>query len=228
MPVPVQLGALTTRLRNFLRIRGRLRLSLDETIVPTVQVQDLTVGPYIAGVTPASGTLVFPALAAGGNQAAILLNPDATTLLVTLPPLPFEGRSWSFDYIELINRTGSYLGTIKVYALDRLTVFTIPGSETAITRLVNIQGDPLRGFLPPQVPVVQAAFPGTILTNVASEIATVSLNAQGNAGSVHRIDGRPAITIGPNDSIVIHSLSSPIADGFVQMNLRGFYQEQPG
>lgn len=46
MPTPIQSSSITNKLRSFFRLRGRQIFTLDETTVPTVQVEDLTSAPY--------------------------------------------------------------------------------------------------------------------------------------------------------------------------------------
>jgi len=55
VPIPIQSASLTERLRKFFRIRGKTGFVLDEVVAPVVLVQDLTLGPYQSGVTPAAG-----------------------------------------------------------------------------------------------------------------------------------------------------------------------------
>ncbi len=46
MPTPIQNSSITNKLRSFFRLRGRQIFTLDETSVPTVQIEDLTNAPY--------------------------------------------------------------------------------------------------------------------------------------------------------------------------------------
>ena len=48
MPTPIQSSSVTAKLRSFFRLRGRQIFTLDETVVPTAQVEDLTTAPYRA------------------------------------------------------------------------------------------------------------------------------------------------------------------------------------
>ena len=48
MPTPIQSSSVTAKLRSFFRLRGRQIFTLDETVVPTAQVEDLTAAPYRA------------------------------------------------------------------------------------------------------------------------------------------------------------------------------------
>lgn len=46
MPQPIQQGTVADRLRNFLRLSGRIPVQLDENVVPIVNVQDLSQPPW--------------------------------------------------------------------------------------------------------------------------------------------------------------------------------------
>lgn len=46
MPTPIQSSSVTKKLRDFFRLRGRQIFTLDETVVPTAQIEDLTSAPF--------------------------------------------------------------------------------------------------------------------------------------------------------------------------------------
>lgn len=224
MPIPIQLGSLTTRLRNFLRIRGRVRLQLDETVVPTVQVQDLTVGPYQAGVTPSGVSINMGG--AVGRQFVVFLNPDTA-----IPPaadltedIRFIGRSFSITGMQLINRTVN-LGRIRVGLIPRGSL----GAPTlsAIKQLIPIQnGNGLQ-----RVPVVVGtiiAIPFAIFP-AAQEIFRGELYPNVGAGAVGPTiipAGDPEITLESTDVLIVEELLG-IGGGVMDFSLRGVYQEQP-
>ena len=215
MPLPIQLGSLTTRLRNFFRIRGRLQLMLDEVVVPTVQVQDLTVGPYQAGVLPAAGTQVD--VGGAGHQMVIMLSPS----LALVPPLintddAFIGRSFSITELEIRQRAAG---------LSRLRIGTVPrgvalaATFTVAKNLLNVQQG---GGLQP-VPVViynVPAIPFVVFPVVQEWFHAESILATQN---VEVPTERPETTIDRATALVIEF---PLANVLSDVNVRGIYQEQ--
>lgn len=219
MPLPIQVGSVTSRLRNFFRIRGRSKFLLDEIVVPTVQVQDLTKGPYQAGVTPGAGTGQITTNVLGGSQVAILLNPTGA-LVAVLPELDFEGRSFSITELECINRGGGTFTSMRWLMTPRANVLAA-GAPTALFQLQPVQeGDGIR-----RIPVVIVTFAsgGIITTN--PDFYNGGPAANGSAGSRIRPLMRPEHTIGPAQALVIEDQS--LVTSVLSFNVRGFYQEQP-
>jgi len=220
MPIPIQLGSLTTRLRNFLRIRGRVRLQLDETVVPTVQVQDLTVGPYQAGVTPASMTQ--NAVGRAGRQFVVFLNPDAT-----MPPdadlsedLRFIGRSFSITQLSIYNRTVNG-DRVRIGLVPRANI-TVPVIAAA-KQFIRVQNGSGLQRVPVVIgsivaipftifPATQEVFRGELPPTVAGAPIKVPLND-------------PPITLESTDVVVIELILG-VGGGTWEVNVSGVYQEQ--
>ncbi len=219
MPIPIQLGAITDRLRRFLRIRGGVRLSLDETLVPTVQVQDLTKGPYQAGVSPAAGTIVSPGTV--GGQVLLYINPDAGAVIqATLEnDTRFIGRSFSLTAIELKARTaGAARYRVGTVPRDIITGATL----TTRKALVNVQQG--NGLL--IVPVILAtvtAIPFVLFSTVSEWFHSQQLGDISAAAIPIPIPSSPATVIDITTALIIEET---VAGALFDVNVRGFYQEQ--
>lgn len=217
MPIPIQLGSLTTRLRNFLRIRGRVRLMLDETVVPTVQVQDLTVGPYQAGVTPAAGTIPSPGTV--GGQVLIYMNPDAAALIA--PNLDedqrFIGRSFSFSALEFFRRgTGATRYRVGMVPRAAITAATLATRK----QLVSVQGG--RGLqLVPVILATVAVVPFVIFPVPQEWYHREAVAATDPTNAI--VPSRPETVLDRFSAIVIEET---VAGAIFDTNVRGFYQEQ--
>jgi len=220
MPIPIQLGSLTTRLRNFLRIRGRVRLQLDETVVPTVQVQDLTRGPYIAGVQPAAGTLVSSGTV--GGQTVIFLNPTATLPMVASLAADdrFAGVSFSITALELRQRVAG-LSRYRVGIVPRtlLTAATLVTSRLCVDVSAKLQTPVLT-----TVPVLIATVPviPLVVFGAANEWWHGETTLAGELASVPQF---PATTIDRESALIIEFL---VANALTDVSVRGTYQTQPG
>lgn len=227
MPLPIQLGSLTDRLRKLFRIVGRTRFTLDETVVPVVVVQDLTQGPYQAGVLPAAGGLIWDNLLVGGSQCVILLNPDDVALLLNLAFLDFEGRSWTSESLTVWNRSTNFLASVQVHITRR---DLLPGPAGDIHQLVQTQQN-LPADIPTTppgahvVPVVLAEFPaGGIVVNADQLIM------EGNVGAVTSATDRltiPPFILGPAEMLVVTSVTGPVANNSMFLNASGFYKQEP-
>lgn len=220
MPLPIQLGSLTDRLRKLFRITGRTRFALDETVVPVVVVQDLTVGPYQAGVIPAAGTISFQTLTAG-SQVAIMMNPGSVALLDTETD-EFRGRSWTTDILELLNRSAEFL-VWSAFIVDRNTAIPPIAVPASIVSLVETQ---LNRFGDRRVPVVLAEYPGgLIVTPAAKRIWQQATNSTGTARDSFRLP--PGIVLGPTEALVFDNPFGPAAASNAILNASGIYQPQP-
>jgi len=221
VPIPIQVGSLTDRLRNFLRIRGRVKLQLDETIVPTVQVQDLTRGPYLAGVKPCAGTLDIAVPVGAPSQFVIYLNPDATLPAVAdlTTDIRFVGRSFTATAIELTQR-GSVVFRWRAGLVPR-ALFT-GATVTAAKQLISVQDG--RGILD-RVPVV-------IGTIIAAPFVILGLTSEFFEATQRGVEAAPLImpsdpgtTITSEQVIVLEQLNA--GPGNVDLNVRGIFQSQP-
>lgn len=215
MPIPIQIGSITDRLRNFFRIRGRTRFTLDETVVPVVQLQDLSTAPYQAGVTPAAGTIVNSGTA--GGQVVIFLNPDATIpMAANLDEDPrFIGRSFNIQSLELRQRA---LGLVR-YRVGSVPRAIVTGATiTVMRRLVNVQVGTGISFVPVVLAVVPA-IPFVIFPSTSEWHHAESLDAS----QLVKIPQIPITTIDRFNALIIEEL---LAGSLVDVSVRGFYQDQ--
>lgn len=214
MPIPIQIGSITDRLRKFLRIRGRVRLSLDETVVPTVQVQDLTAGPYQAGVQPAAASSAQNFTI--GRQMVIYLNPDAG--LVPAADLTtdtrFLGRSFTLESLMFISDA---VAEIRVGLVPRGSL--LAATITAVKSLIRVQDGNGIATVPVQMGVIPAIpfviFPAVQEFWSGQFLLREPLNV--NAAP-------PPTTIRSSEVIVIEAI---INSGNMDVNVRGTWQEQP-
>ena len=216
MPIPIQEGSVTTQLREFFRLRGRLKFWMDETIVPIVQLKDLN--PAL-GQVPGSSGLVWTNPAAGSGQAALLLNPDAATLQIQLAEVPFEGRTYASDQTELTNRSSTFLGDALVHIVSRSNVLA-PGQPTSMVQLTQTEEN-ATGL--ERIPVVMAEYAaGGIAFSAAQLIAEFDI------GTVNTQQARrllPPFTIGPDEAVLVTIVTAGAASLF--MNSFGSYSPQP-
>jgi len=227
MPYPIQSGSITDRLRKFFRIRGRTNFQLDEMVAPVVMVQDLTQGPYQAGVTPCAGAISWqiPTIVSGDDALlAIMLNDKAGSLTPILGN-QFEGRSFSVTGVELQNTGDEILDQLALNLVSRADVIGL-GVPVNASSLVSIQNNP--GKL--TVPVEMFGFHGAggvgqqIWRGVVGALGTTPL---ANEGSLRVIVPIPSITIGPEDAILFRNPGGTTTASVVFVSIRGFYQEQP-
>jgi len=218
VPIPIQLGSLTTRLRQFLRIRGRVRLQLDETVVPTVQVQDLTVGPYLAGVQPAAGTLPSPGVV--GGQVCLFFNVSGTAFEPILPELPFAGRSFTLTGLQIVRRTQGAI-RIRIGTVPRTT---LSASTFATIRLLrDVQEQTGFGTVPVVLATV-AAIPFVVLAAAVEWFHEEMTLGLGDGETVMHVPMAPGNTIDQAVAIVIEET---VAGALFDVNVRGVYQQQP-
>lgn len=221
MPIPIQLGSLTERLRRFLRIRGRVRLSLDETVVPTVQVQDLTRGPYLAGVEPCAGNLVLVSPAGAPSQWVIYLNPDAALLPAAdlTTDLRFVGRSFTVQSLYISQRT-SVNYRYRVGLVPRGIM--LGGTFTVTKQLLSVQDG--AGVLD-TVPVIIGTIVAAPFVPFAApnEFFTATNNGVPEIPIV--MPSLPGTTITTEQAIVIEQVNA--GAGTSDLNIRGTYQTQP-
>lgn len=237
MPTPIQLGSLTDRLRKFLRIRGKLPLLLDEVVVPTVLIQDLTKGPYQAGVTPSAGQETWVSALSPGTAGSIiiLLNDKPGSLTPVLGP-QFDGRSFSVTYVEMQNVSlpggaaadeGVFYDDLRLQLVKREDVVAI-GVPAAASNLTSIQENDGTRDVPVEIVTFQGGQPAAgkdIWRGVLGDNFNV-------AGSLRAIEPEPNITIGPSEAIALYQpiiVGDPInpPTPTVRVHIRGFYQQQP-
>jgi len=228
MPYPIQLGPLTERLRKFFRLRGKTNFMLDEVVVPVAMVQDLTVGPYQAGVTPVAFTVKFLQLPGFTNQCAVFLNPKAGTIQAIGDT--FKGRSFSVTWIEvqLLVRMDGTLGPpyfIEVYLIPRSRELANVQPITAASTAVSIQNNDGSRLLPVQILCHDMG--GLLFLQPEKIWEGILGNNTNTLGSRRTIEPQPNVTIGPDDAILVQLLNGGSTfDADLSISLRGFYQEQ--
>jgi len=222
VPYPIQSGSITDRLRKFFRIRGRTAFALDEIVAPVVMVQDLTKGPYQAGVTPAAGESKVT-----GNTAvwsiAVVLNDKAGSITPVLGN-EFDGRTFSFTYAEIQNLTAAIAAVSDLFLrVAKRSDVVAAGVPTNATNLFVIQN----GNGTQTVPVEIFVFDSVAITG--GNIWRGSLGDNANTlGAIRAFnDIQPNITIGPNDALIFGSSQTIGPTEELAMAFRGFYQEQP-
>jgi len=221
MPIPIQSGSITERMRKFFRIRGKVGFALDEIVAPVALVQDLTKGPYQSGVTPCAGSIQWTPSVVGIVPIVILLNDKAGSITPRLDD-QFKDRSFSVSFAEFqnIDIDALSLTNVRIGLTKRATVVAA-GVPTQSQQLISIQDND--GDL--SVPVEFFAFAGPINLQNAVIYQTVIGDNVNVVGSRRTLDPDPSITIGPNDAIVIDLTIVTGGNAFV--NVRGFYQQQP-
>jgi len=223
VPLPIQSGSTTERLRKFFRIRGKVGLTLDEVIAPVVMVQDLTKGPYQSGVTPAAGQVQWQsATGVVAGSVCLLLNDKAGSLTPVLGR-QFDDRSFSVTFIEMQNTTPPLalyddLGLRLVKRADVLAL-GVPidsGQFTSIQENDGTLGVPVEFFVFTTIPAGKTFWRGILGDNTNT------------LGSRRTIDPEPNVTIGPDDALVLFQNTPLLTNaGNVKVHMRGFYQEQP-
>jgi len=226
VPLPIQSGSLTERLRKFFRIRGKTGFSLDEIVAPVVIIQDLTQGPYQAGVSPAAGqNRMAPVQTTLGWAFAVVLNDKPGSITPVLGN-QFNDRSFSFTWAELqnIGLVAADVDDVNLRLVNRSVIVSAGVPDTA-TNLISIQNSD--GSL--RVPVEIFGFETVFVTGAGGILWRGVIGDNVNTDGSRRVfeNIQPNITIGPNDALLFNAIDSPIATGEIQLNLRGFYQEQP-
>jgi len=190
-------------------------------VAPVVLVQDLTAGPYQAGVTPAAGTAIITALSSSW-AAAIVLN-DKPGSLTPVLDRQFNGRSFSFTWVELQNvgLLAADLSALRLRLVPRATVVAL-GVPLGATSLVGIQENDGSQKVPVEIFNYSAELAGT-------DIWRGTLGDNQNTPGIRRTfdNIQPNITIGPEDALVFTTAIASTLTGTLDISVRGFYQEQP-
>jgi len=222
MPYPIQSGSITDRLRKFFRIRGRTGFQLDEMVAPVVLVQDLTKGPYQAGVTPCAGQIRIN-VGISSFSACVLLNDKPGSLTPVLGP-DFDNRSFSFTWAQILNidNLATEMDDLSLELVKRADVIAA-GVPVGAESLFSIQNND--GSL--SVPVEIFTFPGPAIPGqpIWRGVLGDNVNTLGRQQTFEDI--QPNITIGPEDALMWAQNFTPAAANDSQLNIRGFYQEQP-
>jgi len=194
---------------------------LDEVVAPVVLVQDLTKGPYQAGVTPCIGTLTWSVLIAGTSSWLLLLNDKIGSVTPDLG-IGFAGRSISISWIEIQN------STTAIEAIPDLQL-RLGKRENALLGVPTVS-DQMTSILEndgvARVPVEQF--------NMSSGVQGGRLIWRGQLGdnlntlgSRRIIEPEPQLVLGPRDVLILTTTNTFTADQALRVNIRGFYQEQP-
>jgi len=225
VPFPIQSGSITERTRKFFRIRGKTNFTLDEVVAPVVVVQDLTKGPYQAGVTPAAGELLWDvAIAPDSSVMAVILN-DKIGSVTEVLDRQFDDRSFSMTWFEmqLVPAVAlESLSQLQFFIAPRSVVFAgIPNKSTQLTSIQNNDGT--RG-----VPVEMFGFDAGLALGDKIIWRGVLGDNINILGSRRTMEPEPNITIGPKDALCLRNGTPPSPDAQqVYTSIRGLYQEQP-
>lgn len=150
MPLDIQSGELADRLRRFFRLTGRIPTVLDETLVPTVNVQDLDQPPWRSRSNDACAAVAISAVAAEVNACAIAMAPAASGRFV-------------LDSILVKNTTAA----IRDLSIAYLTTAFVTG----IQNVVQVPNVEVPG---PFQPVAPGVLPRLGLTTCTYHQATVN------------------------------------------------------
>jgi len=216
---------MTERLRKFFRIRGKTAFALDEIVAPVVLVQDLTQGPYQAGVTPAAGTIFFTVIQAGGTGVALVLNDKAGSLTPILDS-QFDNRSFSVTNIDLQIFDDNVLAVVAMRDIlisvhSRIAVASagVPDVSASLFSIQNNDGSLA-------IPVELFAFEAGL--GPGSGILRTALGDNINAAGAQRtIEPVPQVTIGKSDALVMSFQASAVTDQQIFVSIRGYYQSNP-
>jgi len=140
MPYPIQLGPLTDRLRKFFRIRGKATFMLDEVVVPVALVQDLTKGPYQAGVTPAARNIIMPQGSTTNPTMTIAMQDKPGGTVTPVLPDSFKNNTFSITWMEISAEDTNIINQpIIIGIIPRSQIALLTPTENA--RLVSIQNN---------------------------------------------------------------------------------------
>jgi len=224
MPYPIQLGPLTDRLRKFFRIRGKSAFMLDEVVVPVALVQDLTKGPYQAGVTPCAAGFLMPAGNIALNPSTAVLLQDKPSTLTPVLPGSFDNDTYSMTWVEISSEAVNLTDQeVRMGLINRsaLTAFV----ATQAQRLLSIE----RNDGTQTVPVEMQFYddPVVLLTSQTLWRGTLAAPSGPNVNIATLLvyEPEPQITIGPDDVIVFQTV--PGGTNRINISIRGFYQQQP-
>jgi len=226
VPYPIQSGSITDRLRKFFRIRGKTGFQLDEMVAPVVLVQDLTVGPYQSGVTPAAGSITWTIPGTSSDAAFALILNDKLGSVTPVLGNQFLGRSFSITWIELQNASDSTniseLPNLILSLSPRANlVAPIPQTSEVLASIQENDGTIT-------VPVEMFSFDTGVTARKTIWRGLLGDNVN-TLGTRRIIDPDPPITIGPEDAIILQHIGTPTSgfDNTIRVSIRGFYQEQP-
>jgi len=224
VPYPIQSGSISDRLRKFFRIRGKTSFQLDEMVSPMVLVQDLTQGPYQAGVTPCAGVLTWTVDAVNQSTLSVILNDKKGSPTPVLGD-QFVGRSFSVTQLEMQNLGVDILTDLQLRVESRgETTLAVPDLAAS---LVSIQNNPGTISVPVEMFGVDAGIGATGQLIWRGTLGGIGTAPARNEESLRVITPTPNITIGPGDAIVLRNATPLPAQGPVFVSIRGFYQEQP-
>lgn len=228
MPYPIQLGAITDRMRNFFRIRGKTSWMLDEVIVPVTMVQDLTQGPYQAGVVPVALEINQVGNAVGAGPATVVVLNNKVGSLVPSEEIQkdLKGQSLSITYVEMFNTGGIFPGNLFLFYVSRDQVEAIAAAPLNTSPMNRIQFGGITGSTVNKLASAEAfAFDDSagFVGGTSQRIWAGTLAATPGVGSLRIFEPVPALTIGVNDGVV---LLLPVASANIRISMRGFYNFQ--
>lgn len=221
MPIPIQMGSITDRMRRFFRVRGRSGFALDEIVAPVALIQDLTKGPYQAGVTPLAGAQQLNMTGTNTGSLAVLINDKPGSPTLKLGP-QFKDRSFSVTWVEIQNLSATLdFDDLRLQLVPR-SLLIAAGPPTAANSLYSIQNND--GSLKGSVELM--AFDAVALTGAIIWRGRLGNNLN-TLGSLRTFEPEPNVTIGPDDVLALVNPTAVPGAASIQLSIRGFYQQQP-
>ena len=196
--------------------------ALDEIVAPVFVIQDLTAGPFLAGVTPASGTINVGISTSLPSSFALILNDKAGSVTDVLGD-QFDGRSFTVTNVEIQNKNillTEALEDLQLSVASRANVFA--GTPTLSNFMPAIQFNPGTKNVPVEMYSFDAGLTGGLM--IWRGILGDNTNT---LGTRRTLEPEPGVTIGPDDAIILRNNVSPSSPQNLQVTIRGIYQEQP-
>jgi len=226
MPIPIQLGPMSDRLRKFFRLRGKTSFMLDEVVAPVVLVQDLTIGPYQAGVTPCAATIRWQVDASPIISALVIVLNDKAGSPTPVLGDQFEGRSFSVTEIALQNASQQLFSDLRVKVASRQQALN--GLVSVAASFASIQNNPGNVTVPVELFGFDAGVGTGGLSIWRGILGALGVTPSENELSMRNILPQPNMTIGPNDALILENFTPGTGgNDAIFISVRGFYQQQP-
>ena len=223
MPTPIQSSSVTAKLRSFFRLRGRQIFSLDETVVPTAQVEDLTAAPYRGNhqVRWKTGRLFNPAILPARRFMIVVNTSRAPVMdLSKVPGVAVieqlelwtvgANRDWRFS---LIHHQG-FLQSVEPGAVVTSIGANVDAAFTVPVPALGVKG---------QVPIRLNGVQENVAPNLEArlELGIISLEPAPDSTAYRAIPAEQ-VTIGDNVALLIRN-ELAAAGGLIGINVSGTY-----
>lgn len=231
MPTPIQSSSVTAKLRSFFRLRGRQIFSLDETVVPIAQVEDLTEAPYRANhqvrfamgdfenafVVPTRNFLISITTAPSG-QAFVGLAPVAgvavierITIASEIDAAPTTARNWT---VSLVSHRG-LLDSVEFPSQRTQWATDTDSARNPVPGVAEVVG---------QVPVVLTGSAENIIPSLGTmlRLGRFRLPTEASGMTLDVLGGHQTV-IGDNVAILLRNELPTTLAGTVRVNVKGSY-----